>query len=335
MRRNSKNGFAILTVVFVMVVFAVLGTAVVSYVTTAGNEMMDEYQSEQAFAVGEAGLQYTAEELQNDTDWSGNTGTTKSFGPGSFTTSYLAQTVNTATVRSVGTVGGISRTMQQDFSSGYPKAFSKGIYVNRNIDVNAGATGHVYGDVTAGQNINETAGVTFHNTIEENSPTASVPTPNWAYLQSIATNVISGNYTFASGTYTGRYYITGNATIRSNVTINGSIFTRGNVNSSNRSNITITATAPYPAVVAQNGATFNSVPNLNITGWIHGTTSVAFTNGATITLNGGISSGQDVLFSGGTSTVSLTYNPAYMPSAAMFTGGEGGGLTLTNWKETF
>ena len=101
-----RQGFAILTVIFIMVTFAILGMGAVALLTGSSKMMTDEYLSDQAFHVADAGVQYTAKQLDADTDWSDNAGFTKNFGPGSFTITFVAQTATTATIKSAGTVGG-------------------------------------------------------------------------------------------------------------------------------------------------------------------------------------------------------------------------------------
>lgn len=330
----KAKGFAVLTVIFVMVIFAVLGTAAVALITGSAQMMTDEYLTQKAFYVAEAGLQYTAGGLKGDTDWSDNAGETKTFGPGSFTTTFLAQTSSTATVQSVGTVGGVARRMQVNFTAGMPEAFKNGIYTEQEVIVSGSSFGDVYGPISAGSDVDESAGVVFHDAIEENNPDASIPTPDWAYWQSVASTVISGNYTFNPGTYSGIYYITGNVTLKQNMTLNGSIIARGRVSANSNDNISIVATAPSPAIFAEDRITINGCANLNIIGWVLSLADITLSGNSDVTGTGGFSAGGDITFSGNTE-VDLTFNIDYAPSSESVTGGEVSGLTFTNWKETF
>ena len=111
---KQDTGFSILTTIFVLVVLSALGLGALEVITGSSQMSVDEYRSQRAFDVAQAGLQYTAQQLAGDTDWSDNVGETKSFGPGSFTTSFLSQTASTASVQSDSTVGGITRSVSQE-----------------------------------------------------------------------------------------------------------------------------------------------------------------------------------------------------------------------------
>jgi len=333
---SGIRGFAFLSVVFVMVAFSTIGVGAVAMITGSGSMMEDEYHSQQAFDLANAGIAYEAEQLENDSDWSDNTGYTKTMAPGQFTISYITQSTNQCTVKSVGTVEGVSRAVQQKFSRGSgPKAFEKAIYTEADIDVSGAATGTVDGDVSAGGTVTTDEGVTFEGNVEENNSTAEIPQPDWAYWQAVADHVITRNFNFSPGTYSGIYYITGNTTFNSNVTLNGTVVCEGKVTMNSRSNITINATPPNPAIISGNTLRLNGNSGVTINGYMISTTIATITGNNDMTVTGGVVAEGDITMSG-SSISDIVYDPDYAPSGDGFIGGEGGGggETFDGWEET-
>lgn len=334
--KKNDGGFAFLTVVFIMVAFTILGVGAVALITGSASQMEDEFHSQQAFDLANAGIAYEAEQLENDSDWSDNTGYTKVMDPGQFTISYIAQSTNQCTVKSVGTVQGVSRAVQQVFSRGQgPMAFTKAIYTENDIDVSGSSSGEVTGDVSAGGTIDEDGGVTFNDEVDANNPDADVPTVDWAYWQAIADHVITGNFNFSSTTYTGIYYITGNVTFNNDAILNGTIVSTGQVTINGAANVAITATSPYPAIVTKGTLTLNGNANLQINGFVLTLDYVTITGNQDIHLTGGLVSEGNVTITGN-SVVDIVYDENYVPGTDGFIGGEGGGggETLDGWSET-
>ncbi|MFA4972277.1 MAG: hypothetical protein WC683_06665 [bacterium] len=339
MRKRSDSGFAILAVVVVLVVFALLGMAAVSLISSSAYMVVDEIKTQQAFSVAEAGLAYEAEQLENDNNWSDNAGYTKSFNPGSFTVTYVAKTNNTATVRVDGAVGGVTRSIQQAFTrgSGKPKAYSSAMYTETDITVDNNATGDVYGPVAAGGDVDENEGVVFHDLPEENDPNSSVPTPDWAYWQANADHVVTGNFNFTNGAYSGVYYVTGNVTSSNNsvFTLNGTIITRGRIVFGNNSNVTITAASGNPAIFAQSRIVISNNITANITGWIQSQSYIRIENNAGFTAVGGMVAVGDITIRNN-AVIDLTYDENQAPGEG-YSGGEPGegGLGESSWEEVF
>lgn len=333
-RDARRQGFAILTVTFIMVIFSILGIAAVSLVTGSSVMMGDEYLSARAFDVAEAGLEYMAGVLKDDTNWQDNTGVTKTFGPGQFTTTFLAQTATTATIRSDGTVGGITRSMTEQFTAetGFD-AFKHALYTEQDISVGGTASGTVTGDSAARSAIDTGGGVAFNGEVDANDPTVDAPTPNWAYWQGVATNSIVGNYTFNAGTYTGIYYITGDVTFKSDITINGTIVALGKVTANNTANITIASAAPNPAIVAGDTVTFTGALDTSITGYVFSMESIRFLGNSEISAIGGFAAVGSIDLSG-TTSASVTHDDDYSPTSGFDGGKPSVGVNFGLWQET-
>ncbi len=331
--RGGRGGFAILTVVFVIVSFAVLGVAAVSMIAGSSRMVIDNYQSAQAFYVAEAGVAYVAEQLAADGDWSDNTGFTKNFGPGSFTVSFLNQGTDAATLEVAGAVGGITRRVQQQLSAGGFAAFSDAIYSVGSISVSGSASGTVTGSITAGGSISNDGGVLFDGDVDDNHETAAIPIPDWDYWQNIADHVIAGSYNFSSGTYDGIYYITESVTINRDVTINGTLVVRGSISCAGNGNVSIIAAPGNPAILTEESLNFSGTSDLTIQGWVFAVGSASFTGNSDITIDGGVTAGGSLSMSGNTD-VGLTFNESLAPGAG-FSGGERGGVTLGVWREAY
>jgi len=309
----------------------------------------DEIKSQQAFDLATAGLAYEAEQLQNDDDWSDNTGGSKNLGRGSFTITYIGETTtDTATVKSVGTVGGITRAVQQDFEGGGGglAAFDNALYTEGSILVAGSAEGDIYGPSSAGDVIEDDEDVVFHEEPDDKNPDADVPEPDWDYWESNADdgNVITGTgtYTFSSGTYGTEeegvlYYIEKDVAFGSDVTFYGTIVTEGSVTISGHDNVTITATPPTnPAIISLGPVLFTGTSGLVINGFVICLSDVLLTGNTGVEVNGGIIAETEIKMTGNLD-VAITFDAAYSPDGSGFTGGEPGGegLGRSNWQEVF
>jgi Tfp pilus assembly protein PilX len=330
--RRCKNGYALLTVVFIIVSFAVLGISSVALVTGSAQMMSDEYHTQQAFNLADAGLNVVAEQLSGDSDWSDNMGFSRVFGPGNFTVTYVAQTTTSATVQVEGTVEGISRTVQRSFTAGGTNAFDHSMYTKGDIDVTGSSVGAVDGSVSAGGVIDDDGGVTFNGDMEENADN-EVPIPDWDYWQTSADHVYTGNYNFLSGSYSGVYFIAGNVQINHNVTLNGSIISTGSVTTAGSSNITITALPGLPAIVAKGSVSFTGSSNLSIYGWVISLANVTFTGNSDVATVGGVVAEGDIVATGNTD-IDIDYGESYIPTTG-FVGGGGAGLQFGTWREIY
>jgi hypothetical protein len=187
-----------------------------------------------------------------------------------------------------------------------------------------------------GGNINSSGATDFVVTGGQQSGATDFPAVNFSYYQGIADHVVSGNKTFAAGTYSGIWYINGNVTINSNVTINGSIISTGNVDVKKVSNVTITASSPYPALVANGNFNFEESDNITVSGLIF--------VGADLSGNFLMQKAEDITFTGtvivagnfnvqNTDDVSITYNDAIIDNPPPGFTSTTGAPTTSDWQE--
>lgn len=319
-----------------MVVFGFLAIATVAIITGSSQTSTDEYLSQQALHVANAGVSYTAKKLSSIPNWSGETGFTMTFGAGSFTISYLSKTATTATIRSDGAVGGITRSIEQQLTkgSGQATAFQNAIYANQNIVAEGSSSGSITGPVSAGGSLSNSSDVQFPDDVRQNDSGVQIPEPDWSYWQNAADSVINNNYTFDAGTYNGIYFIDGNVNFSGNVTLNGTLISTGSVSFTGSTNINITATQPNPAIIAMGNVTFAGTSDVSIQGFIVTLGDLTMTGSSDVDVNGGMIAGGDITFSGNTES-EVVYTPV-QGTVPGFTGGEGNQPIIFNqWREVY
>lgn len=336
MKLRPHEGFAVVTVIFILTIFASMGMAAVALLSGSAKRIGDEYRSQQAFEVAQAGVFYTAKTLASDADWSDNAGFTKNFGPGSFTISFPSKTATTATIQSDGTVGGITRSIRQGVTKGGGEvAFTKAFYTESDITMSGSSSGEIDGDVSAGGAINDSSAVTVTGDQQDGNTNANVPDPLWSYWQSVATTTISGGYNFGSGTYSGVYYVDGNVTFSKNVTLNGTLVARGSVTMTGNENITINAVSPNPAIIAEGAILFSGTSDVAINGWVITLSTLTMTGTTGVTAEGGFIAAGDITLTGNSDTevTYVTPVPGGGPVPG-FTGGEvGNAVVFGLWSE--
>ena len=364
--RRRRGGFASITVIFIVTVFAVMGMAAVALISGSTKRMEDEYHSQQAFEVAQAGVSFALKALTVDFDWSDNTGYFKQFGPGRFDISYPQRSADSITVRSDGTVEGIKRSITQEAtrSGGGILAFSSAIYTEQDILVSGQAHTNVSGDVVSGGSVSgsgqarldiagdldtntgvRTTGQSHVGVSGETSTgydTAQIPDPDWGYWSGHADHVVDGNMNMGSGqgtfTYNGIYYVTGNVTIsgQANVIVNGTIITRGGFSLSGQSRLTVHPSGDRPAIVAEGTVSMSgqSIGTFDIDGWILSSSQVNLSGQSNLAISGGIVAGDDISLSG-QATFDITYHEC--PSIG-FSGGESdenAGVVKGVWQEAY
>lgn len=322
----NKNGVSIVATIGIMLILSVLAMAGVSLLGSASGLGMDYMQAQQAFYIAEAGKEWYLEQLQDDSDWSNNTNELpKAFGGGSFTITVSNASQNAINVISNGSLTGYeSQPVQRVIEAG--------------ITRQALAEGYNYAIYAGGKiDTNNTENLNINGNTKENQ--TDFPSVDYSYYQSIASHVISGNYTFTAGTYSGIWYVDGNVSIDSAVTLNGTIVTTGNINMTGSDNIVVTATPPYPALVAEGNFLFQNASNITVAGLIY--------VGANMSGNFLSQRAENINFTGtilikgnfnlqGSKDVTITYDPSILGNPPPgFSGGGGTGAVMTSagWHE--
>lgn len=337
--RSCRDGFAIITVVAVMVVLSVFGAVSVSLIGSGSRGVEDEYSSELAFSIAQAGLEYVAAQLKGDGNWSNNAGFSKSFGGGSFTVTYTALTASSATAKVDGIVNGITRSITQNFSmsGGGFASLSYAIYTEGDISTGGSSSGSVTGDIAARGTITNDGAIVFDGEVSQDDEDVDVPTPNWAYWQGAANTTIFGNYTFNSGTYNGIYYVNGNVGFQNNVIINGTLVATGTITAAGNEHVTISSPPPNPALIAGNTITFTGTTDMAVTGWIYSGSQVRMLGNTDVVVNGGIGAVGNVEFSGNSDDVIVYMDEVHEHPPSGFDGGEMSDfqVAMGTWQEVY
>jgi len=323
----NKKGVSIIAAIGIMLILSLLGIVGVSLLGSLAVSGVDYFQSQKSFYLAEAGLKWYMEQLKNDSNWSDNYTVLSPKGPitfsgGTFTIAVSNCQVNLIDVVSTGAIAGYEgETIKRVVSAHVIRVlepFNYALYVGGTVN-------------TQGSDNFVVNGSQLQNA-------ANLPVVDYSYYSSIANHVITANYTFAAGTYSGVWYIEGDVTIDSNVTINGSIITTGGINMKNNSNITVSASLPYPALVSNGNFQFQGVTNLKVDGLIY--------VGADLSGNFLMQQSENVVFNGTVivagnfnlqqgDNVAINYNAAIAENPPPgFTGlGSTSNLNVINWKE--
>lgn len=360
---SNQKGFALLSVVFAMLAFSVVGLSVGSMVSVQANRTLADYQGQQAFYVADGGLQYILKnEFENDadSDFSNNTSPTASpygspsisLGDGEFWAQYSSVTQTSADVTVTAKVGNAIRAIRQTVTAtpGTGLGYADASYSHGNFNV-GGGNGVVNGSVRAAGNINIGSGWTVSGTTTPNSY-MSFTLFNLSTYTALTDSTISGNYTLPVN-YTGNIYVTGNLTIadnsnisgiivsagnitiNSNVSVTGTIAAAGNFNGSNESNIVLQwAAGPsgeiLPALTAGGNINLGVAKNgsVSVNGYMLCNGNLNFTTqkNATLTINGFTLAAGNSNFSN-QGIVTVNYDSAL--------GGSGGTGTIdfSDWRE--
>lgn len=346
---SSGRGFAALVATFLIVTFAALGLGAVAIMGGSAELVSDEYRSQQAFNIAQAGLTYIAKELENDPYWYDNTPVTKDFGPGSFTVTFEEQTPNSVVARVSGTVAGVelTRTVQQSLTKaeGFA-AFQNAIYGGQAY-FGSSTSGTVTGDVTAGWNFESAGSVVLNGDVISPHEEAQSPFPDWSYWENVATTVLSGEYTYEfAGTYEGIYYVDGTVIIAGDTTFNGTLVARGGpIVFSGPHQALFTANDPNPALIAMAGIYFSDPaappPEITINGWVvGGYESIEAESPCHVTVRGGLTSQFGVYFNPGPGedlvVLDITHVPPSAPPPGFTDVGEPAqGILFGEWREVY
>ncbi|OGW85134.1 MAG: hypothetical protein A3C35_03180 [Omnitrophica bacterium RIFCSPHIGHO2_02_FULL_46_11] len=336
----KEKGFVLLLTLVLMVTLSALAGSLILSLTTNFRNASFQTNDAKAFWLGEAGISDVIKRLKNNelTIANGATDSTSmqniAFGSGTYSVT-IARNGTTYTLTSTGTVDSQSRQVVQSVvvGTGASPAFSYVQHSERNLNFN-NSTGTVTGNVSVGNNLQNSGGITFVGTVTQDSAVAT-PTVNTASYQAIANTVVTVTKTFTAGTYSGIWYVTGNVTIQSNVTINGTVISSGGhiTFANNATNITVTPSTGYPALVAAASnkdvvGTRNS--SLSISGLIYAGRDISF-NRNSGTFAGTMIAGRDILLRN-LIPLNVTYASEILTSPPPYFSG-GGGTTVTKNKD--
>lgn len=104
----NNKGISLIAVTIVMLLVATLALLVASLMSTGNISSLTDMQSQQAFYLAQAGMEWYMERLQNDSDWRTPPAvkTNQAFGPGTFSVTYANQARNAIDVIGTGKVTG-------------------------------------------------------------------------------------------------------------------------------------------------------------------------------------------------------------------------------------
>ena len=244
--------------------------------------------SSQALWLAEAGLQDVIQKLKNDSDYRDSpTTVTADLGEGSYSVT-VAKDDTTYTFSSTGTVDVISRKITMSIVA-TSALIERGIHADGAHLKFDSSTGTINGNVSCFTSVMNEEGMTITGTITEGQDQPKInPVLDIAQYYTIAdaAGQVDTRKTFANATYTGVWYITQQATIGSNATINGTIICEGSIDFEGKAtNVTINPSNNYPALYS--GGTISSsdtgsplkrtgLQNSTINGLVMATSNIIF-----------------------------------------------------------
>ncbi len=352
---KRESGLALLTVVGVMFLLLILGSAMISLVATGRATSLDSLQATQAFYVADGGTQYILmNQFAGDTDFSDNLSPTDppfgpnaiSLGAGRFWIEYLNQQADSITVRVTARVGDAVRVIQQAAGQGG----SGEQYVtlaDGNLNMNS-SSGDIYGDVAVTGNTSIPEEVVVHGNIVQN-PVLTVPSLDFSVYEAMCDTTIAGSYV-VNANDTGDLCVTGSATIQGNVTFNGllyvggsvqvqgnnvifngSLVSEGNINADGRTGLRFNAQpgpnpgTHMPAIAADGNLSIKNADGAVINGVVWNTGNIDLSNSDGLDFRGSFMSGGNVLINSA-SGVSITFDSDL---SAGIPGLQGGGGAVT------
>jgi hypothetical protein len=343
----NKNAQAIIAAILIIMIASVMGLCMVSLLGADIGTSLNYMRSQQAFFISESGLQYYLKKLNDQTSSWVNPPAKPVNAPlanGSFTittTNAQANSIDVGCTANITTIGTetVTRVLSVHATRqiGVPAAFKYVQHCGSDIRFTGSTQGIITGDISAVDKVIDESGMTINGTITEGS-TVTMPTVDFASYQAIANYVISGNYTFQTGQiYNGIYYITGNVTFQSGVTLNGSVIApSGNksVSLNSSSNINITPSGNYPAIVAAGNITMTSATGMAINGLVFSQKTIDLRYLTSSNFNGCIV-GQSNMDIRNTRGVNFTYNSNIASNPPPYFGGGTQSVVAENWNEVY
>jgi hypothetical protein len=107
LRISHNKGLSLVAVVIVMLIVASLALVLASFMSSGGIVAITDMQSEQAFYIAHAGMEWYLEQLQGDTNWSNGVPAVKTnqvFGAGTFSVTFSNPTRNAIDIVGTGKV---------------------------------------------------------------------------------------------------------------------------------------------------------------------------------------------------------------------------------------
>ena len=289
MRKLYDRRGAVLIMTFIIMVTLMAMTAGFLFMTS-GQLRGAAYDvvSSKAFWLAEAGLQDVIQKLTSDPDYRDSpTAVSSDFGDGSYSVT-VTKDDTTYTLTSTGTVDVISRKITMSVVA-TSAVIERGIHADGAHLKFDDSTGTINGNVSCFISVMNEDGMTITGTITDGQDQDKIfPALDISQYYTIAdaAGQVDTRKTFENATYTGVWYITQQATIGDDATINGTIICEGNIDFDGKAdNVTITPSNNYPALYAGNNITSTDTgAPANRTGLQNST------------INGLIMSGGDILF---------------------------------------
>src|SRR3989338_838096 len=140
---KNRNGFGLLTIVFIILVFSVLAIGLVSFIVSETNVTVKEYHYTKAFHVAQAGQNFAAQHLAAYPDWIVDMGLplARSFAGGTFAISSTQESGDQITIVSVGLVTREGKTYSSTISAAYSISAGSGLTHNFDYALYSGPAG--------------------------------------------------------------------------------------------------------------------------------------------------------------------------------------------------
>ncbi len=250
MKKPRKDSFALLSLIFVLLVLTVLGVGIVFMFISGGRSAVDTTRYDKAFYLANGGGNFAAKKIFGLSNWSGSVGLPMSMrlAEGAFTVTAVNPSATSITLRSTGIVTYEGKSYSRTVSAMLTKESSN--WQNTNVLYwGGGGSGsgtstilnnvNIVGDITANSNIvigNNVVGDSIYasgtisgstggmsGTLESHAPMPSTPptldTSYYTNQLAIAATYASGNANWNSQVISGFTYINGNLTVTSNKNI--------------------------------------------------------------------------------------------------------------------
>ena len=285
---SAEKG-AVLILTFIIMVTLTAITAGFLFMTSSQlRSSAYDVASSKAFWLAEAGIQDVMQKLVNDSDYRNSpTTVTDDLGDGSYSVT-VSKADTTYTLSSTGTVDVMSRKITMSVVA-TSAIIERGIHADGAHLKFDDSSGTINGNVSCFTSVMNEEDMTITGTITEGQDQDKVfPVLDISQYYTIAdaAGQVDTRKTFENATYTGVWYITQQATIGDNATINGTIICEGNIDFDGKAdNVTITPSNNYPALYSggtimstDTGSPANRIglQNSTINGLVMATSNIIF-----------------------------------------------------------